>query len=203
MSLQLADRSVKYPRGIIEDVLVKVDQFILPADFIVLDMEEAEIPGNELPLILGRPFMATAGTKIDVKAGLLTMTVQDVTVKFQIFEALKSPLDPHDCFQIDVVDRMKEKFEVAPDKALPRKYFEPNQKVLWKKSRFKLFPTRLRSRWTGPYLVVQAYPHSVVEIQDMKSGLIFKVNGHRLKQYLDPIPQMNEEVLYLNDSPFI
>ncbi|KAM1495945.1 hypothetical protein ACFXTO_030606 [Malus domestica] len=203
MSLQLADRSVKYPRGIIEDVLVKVDQFILPADFIVLDMEEAEIPGNELPLILGRPFMATAGTKIDVKAGLLTMTVQDVTVKFQIFEALKSPLDPHDCFQIDVVDRMKEKFEVAPDKALPRKYFEPNQKVLWKKSRFTLFPTRLRSRWTGPYLVVQAYPHSVVEIQDMKSGLTFKVNDHRLKQYLDPIPQMNEEVLYLNDSPFI
>ena len=94
---------------------------------------------------------------------------------------------------------MKEKFEVAHDKALLRKYFEPNQKVLWKKSRFKLFPTRPQSRWTGSYLIVQAYPHGAVDIQDMKSGLTFKVNGHHVKQYPEPIPQMNDEVLYLND----
>ena len=49
ISLQLADRSIKYPRGAIEDVLVKVDKFIFPADFIVLDMDEDE----EIPLILG------------------------------------------------------------------------------------------------------------------------------------------------------
>ena len=46
---------MKYPRGIIEDVLVKVDKFIFPADFLVLDMEEDQ----EVPLILGRPFLAT------------------------------------------------------------------------------------------------------------------------------------------------
>ncbi|XP_050117637.1 uncharacterized protein LOC126595360 [Malus sylvestris] len=104
ISLQFADRSVKYPRGIVEDVLVCVDQFILPADFIILDMEEAEIPGRDLPLILGRPFMATAGTKIDVKSGLLTMTVQGITVEFQVFEALKKPMDLYDCFRVEVVD---------------------------------------------------------------------------------------------------
>nr|XP_023870464.1 uncharacterized protein LOC111983048 [Quercus suber] len=49
ISLQLADRSIKYPRGVIEDILVKVDKFIFPADFIVLDMDEDE----EIPLILG------------------------------------------------------------------------------------------------------------------------------------------------------
>ena len=49
ISLQLADRSIKYPRGVIEDVLVKVDKFIYPTDFIVLDMDEDE----EIPLILG------------------------------------------------------------------------------------------------------------------------------------------------------
>ena len=49
ISLQLVDRSIKYPRGIIEDVLVKVDKFIFPADFVVLDMEEDQ----EVPLILG------------------------------------------------------------------------------------------------------------------------------------------------------
>ena len=54
ISLQLADRSIKYPRGIIEDVLVKVDKFIFPVDFVVLDMEEDQ----EVPLILGQPFLA-------------------------------------------------------------------------------------------------------------------------------------------------
>ena len=48
VSLQLADRSIQYPRGIIEDVLVKVDKFIFPADFIVLDMEEDQ----DIPIIL-------------------------------------------------------------------------------------------------------------------------------------------------------
>ncbi|XP_073289849.1 uncharacterized protein [Primulina huaijiensis] len=61
MSLQLADRSVKYPQGIIEDVLVKVEKFIFSADFVVLDMEE----DMEMPLILGRPFLATGKALID------------------------------------------------------------------------------------------------------------------------------------------
>ncbi|KAL0409370.1 UNVERIFIED_CONTAM: hypothetical protein Sradi_1871400 [Sesamum radiatum] len=55
ITLQLADRSIKYPRGIVEDVLVKVGKFIIPVDFIVLDMEE----DVNMPLILGRPFLAT------------------------------------------------------------------------------------------------------------------------------------------------
>ncbi|BFG30779.1 hypothetical protein CerSpe_170530 [Prunus speciosa] len=99
---------MKYPRGIVEDVLIHVDQLILPADFVILDMEEAEISSRE-PLILGRPFMATAGTKIDVKSGLLTMNAQDTTINFQVFEGLKRPLDPYDCFHVKVVDQIIEK----------------------------------------------------------------------------------------------
>ncbi|XP_061360663.1 uncharacterized protein LOC133304633 [Gastrolobium bilobum] len=68
VSLQLADRSVRRPNGIIEDVLVKVDKFIFPADFIVLDMEEE----SEIPLRLGRPFLATARAMIDVEQGNLS-----------------------------------------------------------------------------------------------------------------------------------
>ncbi|KAJ8762253.1 hypothetical protein K2173_007409 [Erythroxylum novogranatense] len=56
ISLQLADRSITYPRGIIKDVLVKVEKFIFPVDFLVLDMEE----DIDIPIILGRPFMALA-----------------------------------------------------------------------------------------------------------------------------------------------
>ena len=54
MSIQLADRPVKFPQGVIENVLVKVSKFVYPADFVILDMEE----DTEVPLILGRPFLA-------------------------------------------------------------------------------------------------------------------------------------------------
>ncbi|XP_073121744.1 uncharacterized protein [Henckelia pumila] len=67
IALHLADRSIKYPRGIIEDVLVKIDKFVFHADFVVLDMEE----DKNMSLILGRPFLATAEAKIDVKKGEL------------------------------------------------------------------------------------------------------------------------------------
>ncbi|XP_066160965.1 uncharacterized protein [Oryza sativa Japonica Group] len=61
MRLQLADSSVRYPAGIAEDVPVKIRDFFIPVDFVVLDMDT----GKETPLILGRPFLSTAGANID------------------------------------------------------------------------------------------------------------------------------------------
>ncbi|CAL8993302.1 unnamed protein product [Prunus brigantina] len=90
VSIQLADRTIRYPKGILEDVLVKVEELILPADFLVLEMEEAPIHDNQLPLILGRPFMATAGAIIDVKKGTLTMNHRKEEV--DSLEAVISPL---------------------------------------------------------------------------------------------------------------
>ena len=69
----MADRSIKYPKGVIEDVLVKIDKFIFPADFIVLDMDEDE----KIPLILGRPFLAMGRTLIDVQQGKLVLRVEE------------------------------------------------------------------------------------------------------------------------------
>ncbi|CAL9029156.1 unnamed protein product, partial [Prunus brigantina] len=106
LSLQLADRSVKYPRGIVEDILVQVDKLILPADFVVLDMEDAPIHNRELPILLGRPFMATANTLIDVKNGILKMTVLGQTVEFKVFESLSHPSNLVDCFSIDCLDSL-------------------------------------------------------------------------------------------------
>ncbi|XP_074377951.1 uncharacterized protein LOC141719468 [Apium graveolens] len=60
ISLQLTDRSIKYPLGVLEDVLVKVDKFVIPCDFVVLEMNE----DVDIPIILGRPFLATAGTNM-------------------------------------------------------------------------------------------------------------------------------------------
>ncbi|XP_039143276.1 uncharacterized protein LOC120280481 [Dioscorea cayenensis subsp. rotundata] len=71
VTLQLADRSLKHPRGVIEDVLVKIDKFIFPADFIILDIEE----DKDIPIILGRPFLATGRAIIDVQKGELRLRV--------------------------------------------------------------------------------------------------------------------------------
>ena len=70
ITLQLADRSIKRPKVILEDVLVKLDQFILSTDSIVLDMEESPMP-SPFPIISGRPFMRIANTKICVRKRLL------------------------------------------------------------------------------------------------------------------------------------
>ncbi|XP_061343130.1 uncharacterized protein LOC133289247 [Gastrolobium bilobum] len=73
VSLQLADRSIRRLDGVIEDVLVKIDKFIFPADFVVLNMEE----DTEIPLLLGRPFLATARAMIDVEQGKLMLRVNE------------------------------------------------------------------------------------------------------------------------------
>ncbi|GJT45007.1 DNA-directed DNA polymerase [Tanacetum coccineum] len=65
MSIQLADRSIKYPIGVCENLLVKLSKFIFPVDFVVLEMDEDEL----VPIILGRPFLATARAVIDVHEG--------------------------------------------------------------------------------------------------------------------------------------
>ena len=100
VTLQLADRSLKHPRGVIEDVLVKVDKFIFPADFIVLDMEE----DKEIPIILGRPFLATGRAMIDVQRGELKLRVQEDEVKFNVFEAVRHPTESDTCFMAEIVE---------------------------------------------------------------------------------------------------
>ena len=72
--MQLADRSVKIPRGIVEDLLIKVDKFYFPVDFIVLDMEPVQVIGSEIPVILGRPFLATANALINCRSGVMKIS---------------------------------------------------------------------------------------------------------------------------------
>ncbi|CAL9025432.1 unnamed protein product [Prunus brigantina] len=100
--LQLADRSITYPKGVIEDLIIKVDNLYLPTDFMVLDMDE----DFQTRIILGRPFMATTRTLIDVEAGTLTLRVQDQSVVFNLFEAAKRPAEQHECMRIDMLDSM-------------------------------------------------------------------------------------------------
>ncbi|WKA05269.1 hypothetical protein VitviT2T_023244 [Vitis vinifera] len=113
ISLQLAYQSIKYPCGIIEDILVKVDKFIFPIDFMVLDMEEDQ----EVPLILGRPFLAMGRALIDVQKGELTLRVNKKEVMFNIYQAMRFPEDPSTCFQ--AFNAIKEKLVSAPIMIVP------------------------------------------------------------------------------------
>ena len=99
MTLQLADRSIKHPYGVVEDLLVKIDKFLFPVDFVVMDIVE----DLDVPLILGRPFMKTAKVIIDVDKGKLKVCVEDEEVSFNVFEAMKHPNDKKDCFRLDVI----------------------------------------------------------------------------------------------------
>ncbi|KAM1962776.1 hypothetical protein ACFX16_023029 [Malus domestica] len=107
--IQLADRSNAYPKGLLEDVLVQVGNLIFPADFYVLDMED--LPhSTPLPILLGRPFMKTARTKIDVFKGTLTMEFDGEVIDFNLSESIKFPKDDHSCFSIDIIDDLAHDF---------------------------------------------------------------------------------------------
>ncbi|RDX89903.1 hypothetical protein CR513_28298, partial [Mucuna pruriens] len=109
MTIQLANRSIVQPLGVLKDVLVQVNELIFPTDFYVLDMED-ETFGKESTLILGRPFLMTARTKIDVHAGTLSMEFGDTLVQFNIFEAMKHPTEDHSLFGIDLIDELVEEY---------------------------------------------------------------------------------------------
>ena len=85
ITLSLADRSVKIPKGIVEDVLVKVDKFYYPVDFVVLDIEPIASGPNHVPIILGRPFLATANAIINFRNGVMQLTFGNMTLELNIF----------------------------------------------------------------------------------------------------------------------
>ncbi|GKC46031.1 DNA-directed DNA polymerase [Tanacetum coccineum] len=101
MSLKLTDRSIQYPRGIIKNVLIKVDKFVLLIDFVILDMPE----DSRVPIILGRPFLAIARAMIDVFNKKITLRVGDDEVIFDVDQSIKRPPTKDDkCYEIDDLD---------------------------------------------------------------------------------------------------
>ncbi|PHT42612.1 hypothetical protein CQW23_16637 [Capsicum baccatum] len=100
MRLVMADRSVKRPVGILNDVLVKVYSFIFPADFVILDCEV----DSEVPIILGRPCLATGSVIIDMRDNELLFRLNDEVVRFDICKAMKQPSDM-DVFSIAYEDK--------------------------------------------------------------------------------------------------
>ncbi|XP_070019783.1 uncharacterized protein [Nicotiana sylvestris] len=97
MRLQMDDRTMKRLLGVIEDVLVRVDKFILSADFVILDCEV----DYEVPIILGRPFLTTGKALVDVESRELTFRVGDEKVVFHVCKSMRNPIAMSDMMNVD------------------------------------------------------------------------------------------------------
>ncbi|KAG7567974.1 Integrase catalytic core [Arabidopsis thaliana x Arabidopsis arenosa] len=103
IQLILADRSVRVPHGMLEDLPVRIGRVEIPTDFVVLEMDEE--PKD--PLILGRPFLATAGALIDVRRGKIDLNLgEDFKMTFDITKTMKKPTIDGQVFYIEELDRL-------------------------------------------------------------------------------------------------
>ena len=110
ITLQLADHSVKIPRGIVKDVLVQVDKFYFPVDFVMLDTQPVVNQGTQFPVILGRPFLATANAIIHCRGGLMTLSFGKMTVNLNIFNVIKGMGVEEDVCEVNMVDSVVQKY---------------------------------------------------------------------------------------------
>ena len=94
ITLCLADRSIKIPKGTVEDVLIQVDKFYYTVDFVVLDKELAAVGANYVPIILRRPSLATSNAIINCKNGLMQLTFENMTLELNIFHLSKKHMQP-------------------------------------------------------------------------------------------------------------
>jgi hypothetical protein len=106
MHLQLVDQSIRHPVGIGEDIPVRIRNSFIPVDFVVLEMNVY----RQIPLILGRPFLSTAGATIDVAAGIIKLNISGKEETFTF-----KPKGTEQCNQVMVTIRL-ERNAMTPDK---------------------------------------------------------------------------------------
>ena len=94
ITLSLADRSITIPKGKMEDVIIQVDKFYYPVDFIVLDTKPKAVGANFVPIILGRPFLATSNAIINCRNGVMQLTFGNMTLELKIFHLSKKHMLP-------------------------------------------------------------------------------------------------------------
>ena len=89
ITLSLVDRSIKIPKGTVEFVLIQVEKFYYIVDFVVLDIEPVAARANHVPIILGRPFLATSNAIINFRNEVMQLTFGNMTLELNIFQLSK------------------------------------------------------------------------------------------------------------------
>ncbi|GKA38228.1 reverse transcriptase domain-containing protein [Tanacetum coccineum] len=137
MCIDLANKSTQIPRGIAENIIVKIDRFVFPVDFMVLDIKE----DRKIPIILERPFLATAHAMIDVFNKKIFFEVGDETITFDIEKSMRfPPSDDDTCHSVDMIDLsiLDHVQEILPSEPFDSLLFEPINHHL---------PTKINSLW--------------------------------------------------------
>ena len=119
ITLSLADRSIKILKGTIENVLIQVDRFYYPVDFVVLDTEPVAVGPSQVPTILGRPFLATSNVIINCRNGVMQLTFGNMTLELNIFHLSKRHMhsEEDDCEKVCIIDAILE--EQANEQQVP------------------------------------------------------------------------------------
>ena len=177
ITFQLADRSVKIPRGIVNDVLVQVDKFYFPVDFVVLDTQPVVNQGTQFPVILGKPFLVTANAIIHCRGGLMTLSFGNMTVNLNIFNVIMGMRDEEDVCEVNMVDYVVQKYldNVSHDDPLMSCLVGPS----WDKE-----VTTLESEFL----------HSIIEHNE-----VLEVNGWAPK--FEPLPPIEDKALPSKERP--
>ena len=135
ITLSLADRLVKIPKGTVKDVLVQVDKFYYSMDFVVLDTEPVAVGANYVPIILGRPFLATSNAIINFQNGVMQLTFGNMTLELNIFHLGKKHVllekeGPEEVCLIDtIVEEQSQQHQLQEDliEELVEFYEDPNK----------------------------------------------------------------------------
>ena len=128
ITLQLADHSVKIPRGIVKDVLVQVEKFYFPVDFVVLDTQPVVNQGTQFLVILGRPFLAIANAIIHCRGGLMTLSFGNMTINLNIFNVIKEIGGDEDVCEVNMIESIVQNYadHVSYDDPLKSCLVSPN-----------------------------------------------------------------------------
>ena len=155
-------------------MLVKVESFIFPADFVILGCEV----DFQVPIILWRPFLATGRALVDMEKGQMKFRLNNEEATFNICRSMRQSGELQTISFISHKEKMKKENEEKSAK----QEFMVRDFVLLDSCRLRWLPGKLLSKWTGPYLITQLFPHGVVELET-KEGVWFKVNEERIKLY--------------------
>ncbi|RVW83254.1 Retrovirus-related Pol polyprotein from transposon 17.6 [Vitis vinifera] len=151
ITLSLAYHSIKVPRRVVKDVLVQVEKFYYPVDFVVLDIEPLKNGVNSIPIILGRPFLATTNALINCRNGLMQLSFGNMTVEMNVFNLCKQPMD-HDNEENEeaclieawcIIYPISGSSWVSPTQLVPKK----SGITMVKNDEGELIPTRLTTDW--------------------------------------------------------
>ena len=168
---------IKIPRGIGKDVLVQVDKFYFHVDFVVLDTQPVVNQGTQFPVILGRPFLATANAITHCRGGLMTLSFGNMTVNLNIFNVIKEMGDEEEACEANMIDSMVQKYVDHVS------YDDPLMSCL------------LSSSWVEEVTTFESeFLHSIIEQSE-----VLEVNGWAPK--FEPLPPIKDKVLPSEERP--